>query len=99
MIAQIDGTQLIQQDEPRLIASRYVTAVFLAVVLSGIMVLLAPGLSAFQFGAVALLMLAIGFVAVALFIRRFYGRSHWGMVMFGQVLGCTAVALLFIAAL
>jgi asparagine N-glycosylation enzyme membrane subunit Stt3 len=78
---------------------RYVTAVILGLVLSGLITLAIPGFSPLGLGAMWLLAFAISCVTVALLVRRIYGRSHWGMVMFGQALGCTAVAFLFISSI
>ncbi|HFQ94797.1 MAG TPA: hypothetical protein ENK32_12345 [Anaerolineae bacterium] len=97
MVAQFDGTQVSQQKITRLPAGRYVTAVILGTFLSGLITIAVPGFSSLQLGAMWLLAFAISCVTVALLVRRIYGRSHWGMVMFGQALGCTAVALLFIS--
>ncbi len=99
MVAQFDGTQTGQQKSIRLPVGRYVTAVSLGIFLSSLITIAVPGLSPLRLGAMWLLALAISCVTVALLVRRIYGRSHWGMVMFGQVLGCTAVALLFISAI
>ncbi len=99
MVAQFDGTQTAQRKRSRLPAGRYVTAVLLGTFLSGLIKVAAPGFSPLGLGAMWLLAFAISCVTVALLVRRIYGRSHWGMVMLGQALGCTAVALLFISTL
>ncbi|NKQ36792.1 MAG: hypothetical protein HF973_14410 [Chloroflexi bacterium] len=99
MVAQFDGSRTAERKSTRLPAGRYVTAVLLGTFLSGLITIAIPGFSPLGLGAMWLLAFAISCVTVALLVRRIYGRSHWGMVMFGQALGCTAVALLFISSI
>ncbi len=99
MVTQLERRRASRPKDVRLPPWRYMTAAILGAFISVIVTITMPALAWLQLGAMWLLSFAISCVVVALLTRRIYGRSHWGMVIFGQVLGSAAVALLFMAAL
>ena len=72
-------------------------AVFAGLLLGGLFTLLMPQISGLVALALWPLGMAIALLAVGLWSKRRPGATQWGFLLLGQILGVTAVAMLFIA--